>query len=182
MHSNANMKRYLLAVMAIITAACAGDIDAPSKQDGLLGLSAPAFIRFQSDAYSAAEKSASFWAVPGQQRSVALRYTDTNDEYLRFTVGPNSLRGDSVLITVTAANDGTMRFNFEPSGLQFAEPAVLRINADRSNMLPLLAPLASIWRQNFAWAPWIKLPTINLFGDVVQTDVEHFTDFGMAVN
>ena|SRR5437868_6422959 len=184
MHRCQFMKRYLLAALAIITAACSADIDEPARQDGLLGLTAPAFVRFQTDAYAAAEKSASFWAVPGQQRSISLRYADTNDEFLNFTVGPNSLAGDSVLITVTTATDGSMKFNFEPSGLQFSRqyPATLRINHSRSTLSPLLAPLVSIWRHDVDAAPWLQLPTLHLFGDVVQSDVRHFTDFGMAVN
>ena len=178
------MKRMYLLAAALLAAACANsDISAP-RRDALLSLD-PSFVRFDTDAYAAAEKSASFWAVGGEEREIRLHYLDTGEEFLRFKVPEEALpAGDSVQISIRVATDGTMRFHFEPSGLQFSSdhPAELHIEFDRAQIGLLQSLTASIWRQDIPLAPWIKLPTLHLSGDDVESDVLHFTDFGMAVN
>lgn len=175
--------KYRLLLALLLLSACAGDSTAP-RQNAFLDVQDPTFIAFKPDAYAAAPKSASFWAVAGQSRSLILRYTDTGEEFLRFTVGAQSLAGDSVRIAVTVADDGTMRFHFEPSGLHFNpdDPARLRIAMGRARVDPLTSLAASIWRRDLPGLPWLELPTIHLSGDTVESDVQHFTDFGMAVN
>ncbi|HUP90098.1 MAG TPA: hypothetical protein VM100_12125 [Longimicrobiales bacterium] len=175
--------KYSPLLTVLLISACAGDSTAP-KQNAILGLGNPAFIGFTADAYTAAQKSGSFWAVAGQSRSLSLRYADTGEEFLRFTVGSHSLTGDSVRIDVSVADDGSMRFHFEPSGLHFNpnDPAELRVDLGRARVGPLTSLFASIWRQDLPGLPWLKLPTIHLSGDNVESDVQHFTDFGMAVN
>lgn len=186
------MKRLMLFI-AFGLCACAGDTTAPLRQAALLS-AGPTFLRFQPDAYENAQRSGSFWAVEGESRSISLRYGDNGAEFLRFQVGPNSLlrypdgsrfaQGDSVRIDVAVADDGTMRFRFEPSGLAFNpdEPAELRIQLHRADLDPVEKLLSSIWKQDLPGLPWIKLPTVHLSTDVVESNVAHFTEFGMAVN
>jgi hypothetical protein len=151
-------------------------------------------VQFTAGAYEAAEKSGSFWAVAGQARSLSLRYQDTGAEFMRFRVGANALDkqpdgsaflpGDSILIEVTVAEDGTMRFEFQPSGLQFNpyEPAELTVLLHRADLDLLHKLSTSVWKREFPGLPWLKIPTIHLDTDEVESDVPHFTEFGMAVN
>ena len=84
------MRRIAIA-LSLLAISCA-DVDrvATPPQEGLL-TSDLTFVRFTPSAYAAAEKSASFWAVKGQTRSVSLRYADTNGEFMSFTVPANAL-------------------------------------------------------------------------------------------
>lgn len=188
----ASMKRqFLLAALALWSAACTNDIAAP-RREALLSTD-PSFARFNSSAYAVAEKSGSFWAVAGQTRSIALHFGDTGREFVRFTVGSGSLAarpdgsafqpGDSIQINVTVANDGTVVFHFEPSGLRFNsnDPAELTIETDRTNVTILNLLSAGIVKRDALGLPWLTLPTLHL-SDAVEADVDHFTDFGMAVN
>ncbi|HUP89218.1 MAG TPA: hypothetical protein VM100_07710 [Longimicrobiales bacterium] len=186
------MKWWKFAVLGFAVAACSNDVAQP-RENSLIS-TAPSFIKFSSSGYTFAEKSGSFWAKKGSTRSVSLRYTDTNAEFLNFTVPSGSLfkrpdgtaieDGDSVLINVVVDDAGRMLFHFEPSGLRFktSDPALLTINADRADPLDvLLAPLASIWKRESALLPWLQLPTLHV-GTTVQSDIKGFTDFGMATN
>lgn len=197
------MKRWLAVLSVILATACSDEVVAP-RQDALLSLS-PTLYHFDASAFDAADKSASFWAVKGQDREVSLRYSDTNDAFLTFKVGAQSLAyrpngtpfadGDSVLITINTDANGAMSFSFEPSGLIFDRwhPAELTIDAARRDrdvngdgvinvVDTLLDTSAAIWCRNLDVLPWVKLPTLHLLGSVYESDVVHFTDFGMAVN
>ena len=80
----------------------------------------------------------SFWAVRGQSRSIEINYTSSIDEekhpFLTLTTtdpafvpGIGELAvGDSVLITVTI-DTTKIGVSLEPSGLQFGEPAQLKV-------------------------------------------------------
>lgn len=199
------MRRFVVIALTVWTAACA-DLDkvATPPQQGLLD-GELTFYRFDRKAFEAAEKSASFWAVRGQERSIALRYNDTGAEFMRFTVGAESLErrpdgsafaaGDSIQISVRVDETGNVAFDFQPSGLRFSgsKPAILRIDATRAeddidgngqvNLGDLLLALrSSVWKRELPGLPWLKLPAINLSGDIVQTNVHDFTGFGMATN
>ena len=198
------MKRLIIAAMAMVTASCAEDVAAPSPR-ALLLTGEPTFYRFDATAFAHAPREAGFWAVKGERRQLVLRYTDTNSEFMRFDVGGESLSrrpdgtviqdGDSVFISVRVDPAGDMIFRFSPSGLKFesSDPARLIVNYARSNpdinrngsvgLDDVLAELtAAIWKQELPLLPWLKLPTLNLSGDIARTDVHDFTGFGMAVN
>lgn len=80
----------------------------------------------------------SFWAVRGESRSVQINYSSSidNDKHPfltltttdpQFVPGVGELAaGDSVLITVTI-DTSKIGVSLEPSGLQFGEPAQLKI-------------------------------------------------------
>ena len=198
------MKRFVVAMMAILVTGCGDELIAPPQQ-GLLTIAEPTFLRFSDDAFDAAEKQASFWAVKGQDRTVELRYSDSGDAFVRFEVGAASLsrypdgsvfsEGDSVLISVRVNADGEMSFRFSPSGLQFnsEQPAVLTMSHARKNpdvnrdghvdlVDALLAADVGTWKQELPLLPWFKIPSVQLLGDAVRADIQDFTGFGMAVN
>ncbi|HEX6558160.1 MAG TPA: hypothetical protein VF021_01830 [Longimicrobiales bacterium] len=197
------MKRVVLALATLLITACSEHVASPPQQ--AVSTSDLTFLRFQPAAYAAAQKSASFWAVKGQERGVALRFGDTGAEFMRFTVGANALStrpdgspflpGDSVLISVSVDASARILFNFQPSGLKFsdAQPAQLHIDYARADADvnadgvvdvrdAVLLLQAAIWKQELPGLPWLKLPTIGLSGDAAQSDIHDFTGFGMAVN
>jgi hypothetical protein len=183
-------------VLVLLSAACTELEQGPGPEQAGLLSSDLTFLRFSDDAFQAAEKQASFWAVRGQARSLVLRYSDTHEPFLEFHVGENSLiDGDSVQISVQVDAGGAVAFRFAPSGLRFnhSAPAILRIDHGRKQADidadgdvdladGLLAITAGIWKQDLPALPWLKLPTVNLLGTVAQTNVYDFTSFGMAVD
>jgi hypothetical protein len=206
------MKRFVLAVVAILITGCNERVTTPVQHTelsdelvtGQLG-SDLTFYRFDETAFQNVPRAASFWAVKGASRELVLRYIDTGEEFLRFEVGPESLlkrpdgtlivAGDSVMISVHVPPSGEMIFRFSPSGLKFdpVNPARLTINHARSNpdldgngfvsfADVLLAANAGIWKQEMPLLPWIPIPSLNLFGGISTADINDFTGFGMAVN
>lgn len=197
------MKRLVIAVLAILVTAC-GEGITPPPQPALLG-SELTFYRFSSDAFEHAPREAGFWAVKGEDRSLVLRYTDTHAEFMRFEVDASSLwkrpdgsafqSGDSIYISVNLDSSGRMIFRFAPSGLKFDARQAARLTIDSSRRNAdingngsvgpddvLLALRAGIWKQELPLLPWLKLPGVNLAGDVATVDIHDFTGFGMAVN
>jgi hypothetical protein len=189
------MKHITAALLALVVISCSETDPVEPTSQALLSHELT-FLRFDADAYQAAEKQAGFWAVRGQSRSLQLRYTDTQGVFLTFEVGPNSLVDrDSVYITVNVDAAGELAFHFEPSGLQFNNnaPARLRINHARSNpdidadsdvdLGDLLLSLrVGVWKRELPILPWLKLPSLNLLSDVTEVRVHDFTSFGMAVD
>jgi hypothetical protein len=189
------MKALRVAVLAALIASCS-DTDQTAPQQQAFTTNDLTFFRFDANAFAAAQKSGSFWAVPGQSRSLVLRYSDTNAEFMRFDVGPNSLLGsDSVQISVQVDANGDLVFHFAPSGLQFnnSSPATLRIDYARANRDidadgdvdlndRLLTIQAGIWKRELPLLPWIKIPSISVLDTAEQTKVYDFTSFGMAVD
>lgn len=168
----------------------------PDPQDLLgveinLGLN---FFRFEQNAFAAAQKSGSFWAVKGQDRELTLTYSDDGSAFVHFEVSANSLYrrpngtyfqdGDSVLISVTVDGAGRMRYSFQPSGLKFdsSAPARLTLDYTRADPLSKLLGVPLIFRRDAWYLGWYPVPTLNLFGTAVQTDVNHFTDFAIALS
>lgn len=190
------MKHKLLAALMLLMTSCS-DIEQgpPPVQAGLL-TSQLTFLSFRGDAYEAVEKSASFWAVPGETRTLMLRYTDTGRPFATFSVGANSLlTEDSVQISVRLDDSGKMILHFSPAGLQFNPyaPAILRIDHGRKNpdidgngyydlIDVLLGLTATIWKQDLPLLPWLRVPSLNLLDTVEEARVYDFTSFGMAVD
>ena len=190
------MKRLPTVLCGLLLVACADAERVALPTDAALSTSSLTFLRFEADALAAAEKSGSFWAVPGQARSLVLRYADTGEAFLQFEVGPNSLvAGDSVQISVQVDATGQLTFHFEPSGLQFNNQAPARLHIDYGRADDdidadgdvdladtVLGLQAGIWKRELPVLPWIRIPSINLLGTVEQAKVYDFTSFGMAVD
>lgn len=189
------MKALQVAALAALLISCS-DTDQTAPQQHTVTTNDLTFFRFQAEAFAAAQKSGSFWAVPGQSRSLVLRYNDTNTEFLRFEVGPNSLLGtDSVQISVEVDASGELAFHFSPSGLRFNNfsPATLRVDHARANRDidadgdvdfddRLLTMQGGIWKRELPLLPWLKIPSINVLDTTEQAKIYDFTSFGMAVD
>src|SRR5436309_4514924 len=103
--------------------------DARTRRSGAMALTPPLSL----DQYVV-----SFWAVRGESRSVQINYSSTIDSEThpfllltttdpQFVPGVGELAmGDSVLITVTV-DTSKIAVVLEPSGLQFGEPAQMKL-------------------------------------------------------
>ena len=199
------MKWKILAAAALVlgVAACDRDSTGPDRDEDEL-----TFARFDASAQTEAS-TASFWAVKGQDRRLALHYQPSGsisegEEFLEFRVRPGSLllkpdgqpflNGDSVLITVQADAQQRFIFKFEPSGLTFspAEPAELRIRYDRvdedvdrdgdhDSHDDNLLELLKVWQQQAPGLPWLPVPTLRIENaNEVRGTITHFTSFALA--
>src|SRR5258708_27651644 len=104
-------------------------IDPRARRSGTMALTPPLSL----DQYQV-----SFWAVRGESRSVQINYssaidTDTHPFLVLTTTDPQFVpgvgelaMGDSVLVTVSV-DTTKIGVKLEPSGLQFGEPAQLKI-------------------------------------------------------
>src|SRR5262249_1847221 len=107
------------------------------------------FLRFSSS-NAVTVRSASFWAVKGQNRKLIMRYTPSSpgqqgDTFHEREARNNSLPprggglpmlpGDYILITVALDNSDRFIVHFEPSGLLFnpLDPPRLEINYERAD-------------------------------------------------
>lgn len=193
------MKRWSWVVVTLFVAACS---DSTNPDPGVPETDLN-FVRFANPDVITV-KSASFWAVRGQDRKLQMDYANGED-FLEFEVKNESLMtrpngtafatGDSVLITVTLDPSDRLIVHFEPSGLVFnpLDPARLKINyknASRdidddgdedSHDLQLEATLR-IWQQERAGLPWLPLSTARLDAEDLEARVLGFTGFAMASN
>lgn len=193
----------VVATLAILTSGCGERVTSPIQPSLLTN--DLTFYRFDAAAFEHVPRHASFWAVKGENRRLVLHYSDTKAEFLRFDVGAESLSlrpdgtrfedGDSVRISVEVDAEGLMVFRFAPSGLKFNASQPARLTIDRKRSDPdidrngyvglgdaLLDLRSGIWKQELPLLPWLKVPSINLFGNISRADVHDFTGFGMAVN
>lgn len=190
------MKAIRVALLAALLISCSDTDQVSLPTQAVVSTSNLTFLRLSGDAFAAAEKSGSFWAVPGQASSLVLRYSDTGEEFLRFDVGASSLETtEPVQISVQLDPTGALIFHFAPSGTQFnnSDPAILRINYARMNpdvdgdgdadlSDRILGTQAGIWKRELPLLPWLKMPSIRLQSDVEQAKIYDFTSFGMAVD
>jgi hypothetical protein len=194
------MKPLLALCLLVVWAGCSDEGTNPD--DGVRERDLT-FLRFE-DANAVTVRSASFWAVRGQDRRLEMSYA-SGEEFLRLEVDDNSLlrrpdgtlfvTGDSVLITVHLDDMNRFIVYFEPSGLTFnpLDPAELRINynyadpdLDRdgdedAHDLELEANLR-IWQQEQLGLPWLPLATLRIDEDDLRANVLSFTGFAMASN
>jgi hypothetical protein len=206
-----NFRRLGLLLLLALSAACADSGEREEDPAFLLGLDplvplqkpegTLTFPHFDP-AESPTVRSASFWAVVGQQRSISIDYAG-GDEFLRFTVGPVSLLkkpdgmpflpGDSVLITVTLDEDDRLIAQFEPSGLTFNPivPARLRMSIAHANpdydgdgdvdsADAAIEAGFTVWKQELQGLPWLKLPNILIGGGQFDVGIGGFTGFAVA--
>src|SRR5467141_3878477 len=145
--------------------------DARTRRSGTMALTPPLSL----DQYVV-----SFWAVRGESRSVQINYSSSIDSLIfsfhdtattdpQFVPGVGELAmGDSVLITVTV-DTTKIGVKLEPSGLQFGEPAQLKIwydgaggdlNGDGvvdSKDAAIEAQVLGLWYREKDSDPWAKL-------------------------
>jgi hypothetical protein len=190
------MKKLTACCLALLLISCSDADQVSLPRQAALSTDNLTFISFNDAAFAAAQKGGQFWAVPGESRTLTLRYADSEQEFMKFEVGPHSLQTtDSVLISVQLDANGVFAFHFSPSGLRFnpEAPARLKINyarasddVDSDGDVDLLDALqfvnARIWKRELPGMPWLSLPTLQVVGKVEQADIYDFTSFGMAVD
>ena len=151
----------------------------------------------------------SFYAKRGEDREAFMYYkpkagTSDSSLFMRFKVPGASLdrrpdgtafqMGDSVLITISVADPSRLILDFQPSGLKFATttPAELKIDfgeashdldgdgdvdaEDVTHELQL-----SIWKQEAAGLPWIRLSSfVDFSSDKVEAKLTSFTGYAIS--
>lgn len=167
------------------------------------------FLRFPPDLQPLVTRSASFYAVKGENRELVMRYIpeepgEEGEEFLEFRVPGNALlrrpdgslfqEGDSVLIRVEVAEDGRFLFDFQPSGLQFdpEHPPRLRItyrvvegdydgDGDIDEEDDDLEAELRLWRQEAPGELWFPMGVIKLDDvDEIDGEIFGFTGFALA--
>jgi len=170
-------------------------IDARARRSGTMALTPPLSL----DQYQV-----SFWAVRGESRSVQINYSSSIDSEThpfllltttdpQFVPGVGELAvGDSVLITVSV-DTSKIGVILEPSGLQFGEPAHLKIwyggaggdlngdgVADSSDSV-IEAKLLGLWYREDDSAAWEKLGASQSLDDQSFTyALPHFCEYEIA--
>lgn len=211
MHGRPRLIALLLLFMGMVFSASACGDDDPVNVDGTdeptVSESELAFARFDPAFFDDVPRTASFWAVRGEDRELILESVaegeDSGEKFLEFEVDAESLlrrpdgtlfaEGDSVEITVQLDPSGRFLFEFQPSGLVFDpdEPAELRIRY-------VLAPSdlngdgvvdeedqefeegLSIWKREDPGGPWLQLSSLEVEARELEADVESFTGFALA--
>ncbi len=174
---------FAAALTACGLAACSDATDPPA--DPSEPQSALHFLSPNPGAPGLISDTVRFYAVPGQDRSGALYYTDST-QFLSFDVSPRSLPpGDSVLITIAIADSSQLIVGFEPSGLQFVNghPAELTLSfahatssVSSANELKL-----SLWGQENPGENWHKVPSnVDKKAMTVSGRIDGFTVYATA--
>lgn len=167
------------------------------------------FLRFPPHLQPLVTRSASFYAVKGENRELVMRYVpeepgEEGEEFLEFRVPEDALlrrpdgtrfqEGDSVLIRVEVAEDGRFLFDFQPSGLQFdrEHPPRLRItyrvvegdydgDGDIDEEDEELEAELRLWRQEAPGELWFPMGVIKLDDvDEIDGEIFGFTGFALA--
>ena len=146
----------------------------------------------------------SFWAVRGESRSVQINYSSSIDNEThpfltltttdpRFVPGVGELAmGDSVLVTVFV-DTSRIGVSLEPHGLQFGDPAQLKIwyngaggdlNGDGvadSTDAVIEAKLLGLWYRSDASEPWVHLAANQSLDEKSFTyALPHFSEYAIA--
>ncbi len=132
--SNRLFRFALCLLLPVALAAC----DDPSGGDGgPVPGEELAFLRAAPGAPPLAVNEISFVAVAGQDHDVRIEYSN-GEECLRFRLDDDALtrrpdgtpmnEGDTITIRIRVVDSGYFNFEFQPAGLQFDEPAELRVN------------------------------------------------------
>ncbi len=172
-------------------------LDPRVRRSGTIALTRPLSL----DQYTV-----SFWAVRGESRSVQINYSSAIDSeahpFLQLTatdpqfvpgVGELAL-GDSVLVTVIV-DTTKIGVSLEPHGLQFGEPAQMKIwyggaggdlNGDGvadSTDAMIEAKLLGLWYRADQSEPWTKLSANQSLDDKSFTyALPHFSEYDIAAD
>lgn len=194
--------RGVLAAGLLAVVACSDDTvtnpDPDPKPEAELN-----FLRPAANATPLAQKSASFYAVKGEDREIRLFYT-SGEEFLRFKVSDDALDrypdgsviadGDSVLISLTVTDTVRLIVDFQPAGLKFSpsEPAELKIryaetdddiddDGDVDGEDSALELTLAIWKQEIPGALWERIGSVVVEElDEVEADITSFTRYAIA--
>jgi hypothetical protein len=214
-------RSFLVFALALATARCADQptaVKPPAGPQFLRWASQPQFSARTSDPrqrrsgtmaltppLSLDQYQVSFWAVRGESRSVQINYSssiDTNTHpFLQFTAtdpqfvpGVGELAvGDSVLITISV-DTTKIGVRLEPSGMQFGEPAQLKLfyggasgdlNGDGvadSTDAKVEAQLLGLWYREYQNEDWTKLGASQSLDEKSFTyALPHFCEYAIAI-
>lgn len=200
-----------LAVAFALTGAIAGcnsDSSTAAESD-IRQADAMHFLRPSITTPPLSSTTVSFYAKRGEDREAFMYYqpkpgTSDSTLFMRFKVPGASLdrrpdgtaiqMGDSVRITISVADPSRLILDFQPSGLTFAAttPAELKIDfgeashdldgdgdvdaEDVTHELQL-----SIWKQESAGLPWIRLSSfVDFSSDKVEAKLVSFTGYAIS--
>ena len=169
--------------------------DARQRRSGTMAMTPPLSL----DQYVV-----SFWAVRGESRSVQINYSSTIDTQThpfllltttdpQFVPGVGELAtGDSVLVSVTV-DTSKLGVSLEPHGLQFGEPAQMKIwydgaggdlNGDGvadSTDAVVEAQLLGLWYRPDASKAWTRLSANQSLDEKSFTyALPHFSEYEIA--
>ena len=198
--------RALLLLLLSIALACSSDSAGPGDTRTTSELN---FLRPAATAPALAQSSVTFTATRGQNSEATIYYAlrpgqSEQEKFLEFKIPNDGLAqrpdgtpitdGQSVQITITVIDPAKLIVEFQPSGLRFSpdKPAELRIHfgetdddldADGDVDLADAAHEAqlSLWRQETAGQPWVKLGSLVLHDlEEVRADLSGFTNYVVA--
>lgn len=205
MQSPNHAMRLLAAGAAILAVLSCTDTTGPEiRAESDLHL-----LRVSSGFPPLAATQVSFYAVKGKPGGADLWYhaaagrTDSL-KFVEFRMGPSSLgtrpdgtpiaTGDSVLITLTVADPTHLVITYQPSGLTFSaidQPTLkmfwvacgddLNYDGKVDAADTALVQKFSIWRQESAGQPWLKLPSVVVPSvKEVDTQLSGFTGYAIS--
>lgn len=180
------MRKMVFAIALLVAACSGGSMDPRTNGVQEAGqIITPNFLTANPGAPGLMSDTVQFYAVPGQDRSGSLYYTDST-LFLSFDVPPNALPpGDSVLITIALDDSTHLISGFSPAGLQFVNghPAELTLSfvyADSGLSSGNEAKL-SLWGQEHPGQNWHKVSSqLNKQTKTVTGRIEGFTVYATA--
>src|SRR5688500_16567291 len=188
---------FRLALLALLPAALAACED-PAGGRGPVSGDDLVFLRPAAGAPPLAVQEISFVAVKGQDHDIRIDYAN-GDECLRFRLDDDALtrrpngtvmnEGDTITIRIRVVDDGYFNFEFQPAGLDFAEPAELRVNYQFAH--PDFNGDGEVddddedfefgwWRQEMPGQRWEKIASAQVH-DVteVRAEIDGFTRYAL---
>ncbi len=192
----AGLAALAIAGTAIGIAGCTDSTD-PS-QDVLRDPSLVSALVLDSAGPTLAADSVGFWAVDGQTRSTDIFFADSagipGARLLHFEVSGHGLdrtpdghrlkHGDSVFISIRAADPGALSFEFQPAGLKFKpHGASLVINYARAvpDTSSSDETQLAVWVQEQPTKPYKKISShVDIVEKEITSDVPGFSKYAVA--
>lgn len=204
MRSSNNVSRILTGAAILALVSCTDATGPEVRAESDLHL-----LRVSSSWPSLAATQVSFFAVKGKTAGADLWYHAAPGQidslkFVEFRMGPSSLdrrpdgtaiaTGDSVLITLTVADPTHLVITYQPSGLTFSlndQPTFrmfwvacgddLNYDGKVDAADTALVQRFSIWRQESAGQPWLKLPSVVVPNvKEVDTQLSGFTGYAIS--
>jgi hypothetical protein len=145
-----------------------------------------------------AADSVGFWAVKGEDRSTDIFFADSagtpGGRLLHFEVTANGLdraldghrlkNGDSIFISIRAADPGALSFEFEPAGLKF-KPHGASLIVNYARAIPDTSSSdetqLAVWVQEQALKPYKKITShVDTVMKEITGDVPGFSKYAVA--
>ena len=192
------MKRLFRLFLVLLLPAAAAACEDPAGNGGRLPGEDLVFLRPAPGAPPLAVEVVSFRAVAGQDHDIRIDYAN-GDECLRFRLDDDALTrrpdgtpmrdGDTITITIRVVDNGYFNFEFQPAGLDFAEPAELRVNYQFAH--PDFNGDGEVddddedfafgwWRQEMPGQRWERIASARVNDTEVRADIDGFTRYALA--